>query len=160
MASHFFVANTISLLFVLYTGIPLLIASTWPGQSNFLWVASVLVAPFSAEAIKKFTRWMGWIDCCTRPTGAKDCDIWNRNGDQSGNPGFPSGHLATTAAFWTGAYLVSEEKYKPWVLIVGIVGIMGMIWARMQKRCHTFVQTIAGTLLGAGIAYGFLRLLA
>ena len=70
------------------------------------------------------------------------------NGDQSGAAGFPSGHVATTAAFWAGAWMLAGPDHSTRVLIVGIMATAGMAWARMQMRCHTELQTVVGALLG------------
>jgi membrane-associated phospholipid phosphatase len=159
MVDHFFLANAISMLVIVYTGVPFLLAAVSPSQQNFMWGASVLVGPMVAEAIKQLTRVLGMQDWCKRPPGAANCDTWNRNGSQAGAPGFPSGHMTTTAGFWFGAFLLCPAEYRIYVIAIGTFAILLMAWARMQKRCHTLLQVVAGTLLGAGISYGAIKML-
>jgi membrane-associated phospholipid phosphatase len=166
MTDHFFLANTkantvanaVSMLVIIYTGAPFLFAAASPSQQNLIWGASVLVGPMVAEAIKRLTVVLGMQDWCRRPSGAANCDTWNRNGNQAGAPGFPSGHMTTTAAFWMGAFLLCPAEYCVYVVVFGTFAILLMALARMEKRCHTLLQVVAGTLLGAGISYGALRL--
>ena len=88
-----------------------------------------------------------------RPAGAKNCDALGRDGDQGGQPGFPSGHVATASAFWTGAWILTPTPYKIWVALVGVGSVGTMAWARIQKHCHTGVQVTAGGVLGSLLAY-------
>jgi len=125
-------------------------------SQHLLWGTSVVVAPMVAEGIKRIscvvgiTKYYKWAN---RPVGACDCDTWNRNGPRGGTPGFPSGHSAVAAAFWVGAVLL----YKDWrTMLMGYAGILVMVWARLNKRCHTLFQTMGGTVLGAGVATGVL----
>jgi len=88
-----------------------------------------------------------------RPQGANNCDLCSKNGDQSGKPGFPSGHVTTAVSFFTSIYLLFPE-YRMGSLIVGIIYTLLMAWSRISKKCHTLLQTIAGTVLGFGVSVG------
>lgn len=85
-----------------------------------------------------------------RPQGANNCDLCSKNGDQSGKPGFPSGHVTTAVSFFTSIYLLFPE-YRMGSLIVGIIYTLLMAWSRISKKCHTLLQTVAGTVLGFSI---------
>lgn len=151
--------NGISLLAILYSAIPLGIFLFHPSHNfqHTLWFLAVLSASSVASLIKLATQWLGLPYWCERPRGARDCDMWNSNGPQTGAPGFPSGHVATAAAFWTGAILLTPTRYATLVWIGATVGIVAMAWARMEKRCHTLLQTIGGSLLGAVLSYSVLQ---
>jgi membrane-associated phospholipid phosphatase len=70
----------------------------------------------------------------------------------SGRPGFPSGHTSAAAAFWMGAWLLAPPAARPWIAVAGLlsVGIMG--WARTWKRCHTWIQVVAGAMFGCTVS--------
>ncbi len=150
-------ANEMSLLALLYTAVPFLVLVMRPSSQHVLWVVAVLSAPLAAELMKRTSMHMlGLPEWCKRPPGASDCDSWNRNGPQAGAPGFPSGHTATTTAFWVGAILLTPTSIQPLFLFAGFITTGAMVWARMYKRCHTFAQTIGGGLLGAFLSWIFL----
>jgi membrane-associated phospholipid phosphatase len=93
------------------------------------------------------------LEFLKRPQGANNCDLCSKNGDQSGKPGFPSGHLTSTVSFFTSIYLLFPE-YRTGSLWVGIIYTLLMAWSRINKKCHTLLQTIAGTVLGFGVSVG------
>lgn len=119
--------------------------------SSFLWGSSVLLASLLSELVKFWTRTLPYT-CLKRPAGAKNCDALGQDGDQEGQPGFPSGHVATTAAFWTGAWILAPAPYKIWITVVGIGSVGAMAWARIQKHCHTGIQVAAGAVIGSLLA--------
>jgi membrane-associated PAP2 superfamily phosphatase len=82
-----------------------------------------------------------------RPKGAYNCDLLSRNGDQSGKPGFPSGHVTSIVTFFTGISLLFPE-YRKYSIPIGIVYTLLMTISRINKKCHSISQTIAGSLLG------------
>lgn len=82
-----------------------------------------------------------------RPIGAKKCDIFSRNGNVEGEPGFPSGHVTTTVSLFTGMYLLYPE-YRTYIILNGTMYSVLMAMSRINKKCHTPLQTIAGGILG------------
>ncbi len=145
---QFLWADWISVGVVVYMCTPLVFFFVTHNFQHIVWMTAVLAAPAAAEGMKRLSRFAG-CTWCARPAGARDCDTWNRNGPQGGAPGFPSGHCATAAAFWSAAVLLTGD----WrVGVAGCVAVVAMIWARLNKRCHTLLQTIGGTVLGAGVA--------
>jgi len=93
------------------------------------------------------------LEFLKRPQGANNCDICSKNGDQSGKPGFPSGHVASVASFFTSIDLLFPE-YQMSCLWVGILYTIAMAISRINKKCHTLLQTVAGTVLGFGVSFG------
>lgn len=93
------------------------------------------------------------LEFLKRPLGANNCDICSKNGDQSGKPGFPSGHLTSTVSFFTSIYLLFPE-YRMGSLLIGSIYTVLMAWSRINKKCHTLLQTVAGTVLGFGVSFG------
>ena len=108
------------------------------------------VAIFIHDIIKKLSIGSK-LEFLKRPLGANNCDICSKNGDQSGKPGFPSGHLTSTVSFFTSVYLLFPEFQKG-SLLVGIIYTLLMAWSRINKKCHTLLQTVAGTVLGFSVS--------
>jgi hypothetical protein len=86
-----------------------------------------------------------------RPAGACTCDIMCTGGNVAGQAGFPSGHMAVTA-FVIGALAMRFQGLSRAVAAV-YIGSMGL--ARWSKRCHSWLQIVAGTLYGLSLAYVF-----
>jgi membrane-associated phospholipid phosphatase len=116
-----------------------------------MWGSAALLATTTTSIIKHVTR-DSPSRILKRPEGARDCNAWNNDGDQSGQPGFPSGHAATAAAFWFYAWRLAPPVWRPWIAGAGMAatGLMG--WARWAKRCHTVFQIAGGIVVGTGVA--------
>ncbi len=144
--------NWISLLVVPYTIAPFGMAILTKQSEWIVLGVLVFMSIFSTTCIKRLTEDLpySWLK---RPNGASNCNTSLTDGDQSGAPGFPSGHCACTATFWVGVWFLTSNPYRFYVGIIGSICIMSMIWARHKKRCHSLVQTIAGTVLGTGFAF-------
>lgn len=80
-----------------------------------------------------------------RPKGARDCDIFCRDGLQESRPGMPSGHSAM-AAFFAGYYF--DETDNVWIKVGLIVFAVLVMYSRWSKRCHSLEQIMAGALFG------------
>jgi membrane-associated phospholipid phosphatase len=146
------IANILSLAVIPYSVTPFLILYLTDQWIYGLWGILVLLASVTTSALKGLTRDSSHV-CLKRPTGAKDCNVLNNDGDREGEPGFPSGHCATTAAFWCGALLLAPS----WgLLLVGTLATGAMMWARMKKRCHTLLQVIGGCGVGVIVSLGLL----
>lgn len=125
---------------------------------NNLYIA---IIPFAAWIVsfvtlltKKATkRFLPEVSAFHRPNGASNCDLWNRGGDVSGNPGFPSGHTATAAFLATALSFNSSLTIKTgaglWVCLVAV--------SRIMKLCHSYLQVISGGLFGLACAYVFMH---
>jgi membrane-associated phospholipid phosphatase len=85
-----------------------------------------------------------------RPKGARDCDAFCRDGNQSGKPGMPSSHSATMA-FFTVFYIGQTQNVflKSAIIIYSSLVIL----SRYLKRCHTVNQILIGTILGSFLGY-------
>ena len=82
-----------------------------------------------------------------RPLGAMNCDLFSRNGLVQGKPGFPSGHVTSTVSLFVGVALLFPE-YRNYAIIGGTIYTILMAVSRINKKCHTPLQTIAGATLG------------
>ena len=111
-----------------------------------------IVAIFIHNIIKK-QSFDSNLEFVKRPQGANNCDLCSKDGDQSGKPGFPSGHLTSIVSFFTSIYLLFPE-YRIISLWVGIVYALLMTWSRIHKKCHTLLQTVAGMVLGFSVSVG------
>ncbi len=151
-------ANAMSQAVIAYNVIPFLMLVGFRDFQHLAWSLSALLASLVAEGLKHLTVWGGCVDWCRRPAGAAHCDLHNRGGSAAGEPGWPSGHCSTAAAFWMGAWLLAPSGWRHWVAAAGFVGVGAMAAARMKKRCHTLFQTISGSLLGAGLAWVFIKI--
>lgn len=84
-----------------------------------------------------------------RPRGARDCNLFCNNGDQSGRPGMPSGHSSTVAYFTSFYY---QQTSNPWIKC-GLIAYAGLVMlSRYLKRCHSLQQIAAGTVLGIAMS--------
>jgi membrane-associated phospholipid phosphatase len=86
-----------------------------------------------------------------RPPGAAACDAFCIGPVVEGRPGFPSGHTTTIAMFITSLWLQYSD---PRILYIGVPWILIMGWARVAKRCHSWVQVFGGLILGISAGYG------
>jgi membrane-associated phospholipid phosphatase len=82
-----------------------------------------------------------------RPIGAKNCDLFSMNGNVEGQPGFPSGHVTSAVSFFTGVGILFPE-YRHSAIIGGTIYSILMVISRINKKCHTPLQTFAGASLG------------
>jgi len=117
------------------------------------WIQVIIystIAIFIHDIIKKLSIGSK-LEFLKRPQGANNCDICSKNGDQSGKPGFPSGHVTSVVSFFTSIYLLFPE-YRTGSLWVGIIYTLLMAWSRINKKCHTLLQTVAGTILGFSVS--------
>jgi membrane-associated phospholipid phosphatase len=115
---------------------------------NIKWlyvILSVFIVERLHSIIKEHSKAYDY-EFLKRPFGAENCDLFSRNGLVEGQPGFPSGHVSGTVAFFTTVYLLFPEYRKYWY--VGVGWTLLMMWSRINKRCHTPLQTIAGAVFG------------
>jgi membrane-associated phospholipid phosphatase len=85
-----------------------------------------------------------------RPQGAFNCDYLNRGGNESGNPGFPSGHVTAATYVMTSLYLYYKTNIE-----LSMVYVLLISFARLNKRCHNIYQVIGGMMYGYSIAILF-----
>lgn len=145
-------ADIVSIAVVPYTVVPFLLFLLMGSRAYLWWGVAVVLASWltfvAKEGGKRMLRIVGWpCEWCRRPRGASNCNTWMNDGDQTGAPGFPSGHMAVTAAFWMGAWLLSGRRVD--VGILGVLATVAMAWARIHKRCHSWIQVSGGAVLGA-----------
>jgi hypothetical protein len=122
---------------------------------DYRWIKVIiynLIAIFIHDMIKYYSIGLDY-EFLKRPNGANNCDLCSKNGNQSGKPGFPSGHVTTVVSFFTSVYLLFPE-YRMGSLLVGIIYTLLMAWSRISKKCHTLLQTVAGCILGFGVSVG------
>lgn len=120
---------------------------------SWIWMGiGLLLADGSTKVIKQLTHPLGSV--FLRPDGATKCDILCATGNSSGAPGFPSGHVTAITFFFVYMWL----KYRSTKLaILGLVVILLVAAARIQKRCHNDVQVIAGAAWGAIFAVAWYK---
>lgn len=97
-----------------------------------------------------------------RPDNAFNSDIFCRNGDQSGKPGMPSGHVAMTTFFFTFIYFINKNARHELFIGFGVFYILLMGAARYNKNCHNISQVTVGAFIGmvnAMILYKLLTVL-
>jgi membrane-associated phospholipid phosphatase len=141
----------ISLFIIPYTMIPYGVALY---VDDIRWVYLgflVLVSMTTTDVVKRLSHNLPYL-WLKRPSGAQNCNTLLTDGDQSGRPGFPSGHCTGAATFWVGVWMLTPPAYKTPVGVVALLGIASMMWARQKKRCHTALQTIAGVVVGTTYA--------
>ena len=99
-----------------------------------------------SEAIKYFI--IG--KASPRPQGAKNCNLLCNDGNQSGQPGMPSGH-SSEVAFFSGYYY--QQTTNPFIRGALILYAGLIMVSRYIKRCHTINQIVVGALLGLGLSF-------
>ncbi len=149
--------NWVSSTAIAYIGIPLFVFVTFQNLTALKVSGIILTADGITAVIKLFTR-DATAPCLKRPNKADGCNL-QMTGKQGGQPGFPSGHMATTTAFWFCAYALVPPAYHIHTLLMGILSSLLMMWSRMKKSCHTFVQCIAGAFVGIAVALVGIRYL-
>ena len=88
----------------------------------------------------------------TYAAARNDCDYLSKMGPvKKDAPGFPSGHMTTTAFF--ALYKAMENKNNAPLLTLLTAIVIAMSWSRHFKKCHNVVQIIGGILLGGGSAF-------
>lgn len=152
MASEHSLENWISLMAVAYFGIPAFLFVTFGNMTALRLVLLILVADIITVIIKHKTQNLTW-KFLKRPEGAEGCGSLLGGKQQGGEPGFPSGHMATTTAFWTSLYWLVPIPYRKYLIAVGALSTAAMMWARIKKSCHTLFQTLAGAVVGAIIGW-------
>ena len=98
-----------------------------------------------------------------RPEDAMNCDIMCRNGDSSGRPGFPSGHMGHAAFFcgFVSAMAIHKKiSHKHIIVLAGTAYVVLTGMARYYKKCHNVEQIVAGTALGGVMGVAFYGLAA
>jgi hypothetical protein len=126
----------------------------WITTKDIKWFYVILLSyiPLQIHSITKlYSRNLSY-EFLKRPPGAANCDMFSRNGNQEGKPGFPSGHMTSTVAFITSVYLLFPE-YRYLCINFGIIFSGLMALSRVNKKCHTPLQTYAGTVLGMIVPY-------
>ena len=127
----------------------------------FLYMLGILSATIFSESIKKGITPPDFLKpYWYRPKGAKGCDYLSIKGYAPDfTPGFPSGHMSTTSYFVS--YNIYNLLNKPnsnnrnLHIFGNVLLLIVMGWARMQKKCHTFIQVAGGTIFGSLIGYVF-----
>lgn len=97
----------------------------------------------------------------SRPKGAKACGLFDSSKiTDIKSYGMPSGH-AQMAGFFT-AYsmlkLSDDQVSMPFYVTVGIIlgsSLLFIMYSRIEAKCHTLQQTIAGAILGLFLGHVF-----
>ena len=85
-----------------------------------------------------------------RPDEAKNCYLFSSS-DDSDKSGMPSGHVATTTAFFITLFL-KKGDYTLKSFIIYNIPILLMCISRYSNSCHTPWQIFWGYVLGLGVA--------
>jgi membrane-associated phospholipid phosphatase len=147
--------NWVSSMAVAYVGVPIFIFVAFQNLIA-LKLTGIVMTANGLSALLKMIFQKSDKQFLKRPAGAEGCNI-QMTGRQGGNPGFPSGHMATTTAFWTCIWALVPAPHKKTVVWIGGILSVLMMWSRMKKSCHTALQCIAGGLLGIFIAFVGIR---
>lgn len=136
------VANAVSLSFAaafVVPGILWLRGDAWGGRLFGAVVATNLVV----AGLKQI---FGSVGVFGRPPAAVACDALCRGGAVGGQPGFPSGHVATAAVLVSALWFHAGGV---WTLVIGVPWVAAMAWSRWVKQCHNWQQIVGGAALGA-----------
>ena len=114
---------------------------------NYAIIIASIIAFVISMSIQFFTY---GIDEFKRPKDADKCFHINTEND-SDKSGMPSGHVATTTAFFTTLFLMKGD-YTLKSLIIYNIPILLMCISRYSNSCHTIWQIFWGYVLGLGVA--------
>lgn len=144
--------DLVSVSIVATYGYPLVRFAETADLKYLLVALGVLLADQITKLIKRATAALPheWLK---RPAGATACDLFCRKGPAAGKPGFPSGHMATAAAFVVLVYLLGARG--PLFVAFAAAYLLLVAAARYYKKCHTPLQIVAGTLLGGAFAWAW-----
>lgn len=123
-----------------------------------LYVLVLVLALMSKDIPEALLKSIDW-KYNKRPKGAFNCNALNSGGEAEGKPGFPSGH--TALAVMLAAILLIEyykqHQYQPraQAVIIAVIFAILVPISRVQMKCHTVIQVIAGALLGIMLALIF-----
>lgn len=147
----------------------------------FMLFAWAVVSELSTKGLKRvMVSLFPGVQTFKRPSGAKDCDAFASNGDVSGKPGFPSGHMSI-AALYAAVFLASpllrlfskdiergkdggKRTHREDIALVGrvlfsVVIALALVlvtaYVRLSKKCHNYVQVIGGTVWGGLLGTAF-----
>ena len=124
-------------------------------HSIFYWkcLIGILITTITTEIIKQFPYPENIRTVTRRPIGAKNTDFLSKNGlCKKDAPGFPSGHMSSTAFFATISVLYLSTNIEISKFISALLVFM-MGWSRWFKGVHNLTQIIGGTFYGIGCAY-------
>lgn len=135
--------------------------------TQLIYVIGLLVSSIVPQLIKKIPWAESTYHITMRPNGAKDTNYLSNNGLCANNtPGFPSGHMSTTSYFciYNILFIINQTKLfnklqKILLICTNLIIIFLMGWARIYKKCHTFIQVCAGIILGTIIAIIFNKII-
>lgn len=128
-----------------------------------LYVLVLVLALMSKDIPEAILKSIDW-KYNKRPEGAFDCDALNSGGEAVGKPGFPSGHTALAVMLAT-IFLIEyyrqskQSQPKPQALIIAIMFAILVPVSRVQMKCHTIIQVMAGALLGIVLGLIFVLLI-
>lgn len=153
---------------------------------DIIYVIGFVTTLLSTDILKQI--FFPLFDAAKRPEGARGCDFFSIKGDVSGRPGFPSGHMSivTYWALYNILLLVNRYKNDPfngeidlntidskysskskapydhlWIIfliLLNIVLVVLMAWARHFKKCHNIIQIVGGIVFGSLLGYLFFYL--
>jgi membrane-associated phospholipid phosphatase len=108
--------------------------------------ALIYTVEFIKHAVVKWSSHKVFL----RPAGACDCTLLLAGGNVGGNPGFPSGHMASTVFVCVSLVLCSplSSRAKNVLLLLSAVYIILMGYSRYAKACHNMTQICVGVVLG------------
>jgi membrane-associated phospholipid phosphatase len=138
------VANAVSMSFIAAFIIPgalWLRGDAWGGRL----LGAVVATNLAVVGIKQA---FGSASVFGRPPGAVGCDTLCLGDPVGGQPGFPSGHVATATVLVSALWV---HDGGPLVLAVGLPWVAAMAWSRWTKQCHNWVQIAGGAVLGTVI---------
>jgi membrane-associated phospholipid phosphatase len=137
------IADMVSLSLVIMVCFPFVMYGVTKDVKYLLWGIGMVISEVINASFKMIVGTK--IPAFERPPCAENCSLFNNGGPCGGKPGFPSGHVSMTTCFFFFGYLLTRNVFY---LYFGIVWIIAMAWSRIERCCHTPLQTIAGFISG------------
>ena len=123
-----------------------------PNSETLKYFLGITASTIASDIIKRLPYPESLYKLSRRPEGAENCDYLSKMGPAKKEaPGFPSGHMTTTAFF--AAYKAMDNMENAPLLALLTAIVISMSWSRYYKKCHTVLQIIGGITLGGGSAF-------
>jgi hypothetical protein len=144
--------NSISITILVYIFYPLIIFILTRDPVYFIMFIGIL----SCAAIVKLLKVI--FPTVKRPKGACDCGAFNQGGNDEGQPGMPSGHVACITYFFVflgvlrAMYGTASIYDHTLYIVIAMFLITMMSLSRYHKKCHDVRQIIGGIVVGTMLA--------
>lgn len=122
-------------------------------KNNNIYLLSGCILSYIIHRVIKNATHGYYPEYFKRPDNATDTNIFNTGGFSGNNPGFPSGHVLTTAFVLYYLIFIENQSLLTLDSINKQIIIIIIAYARVKKSAHKIIQVIAGYIIGLVLAH-------